>query len=300
MPTTVLPPGRRRVGWRDQLNRFASQIERQIDRFRDGVWQSAPDAVAVEEPLEIRLQHWAGGELRTESLSVTMRTPGHDFELAAGLLFGEGIVSSKDDIGDVAHVHEDGDDEDHGNIVVVRLRKGIEVKLENHRRNFTTSSACGVCGKASLDALIIEGCRPLKSTVRIGAAALTSLPGQLREQQCGFEATGGVHAAGLFTVGCEPVALGEDVGRHNAFDKLVGGQLLAGSMDQLGEMVVVLSGRASYELLQKALRARIPIVASVGAPSSLAVEIAETFGITLAGFVKRDSFNVYAGRERVQ
>ncbi len=274
-------------------------MDRTVDRFRDGSWQAAPDHIAVEEPLEIRLSQVVSGLRQTEPISITMRTPGHDFELAAGFLFGEGIVSAPEDMVGIDYATDVKSEEERGNALVVTLRDGLAVNLGNQRRNFTTTSACGVCGKASLDALLLEGCRPLKSDVQVDAQALMALPRTLRQRQCGFEATGGVHAAGLFTTSGEFLALSEDVGRHNAFDKLVGAQLLAGNLDELGTRVALLSGRASYELLQKALRARVPIVAAVGAPSSLAVEIAETFGITLVGFLKNGSFNVYSGRERI-
>jgi FdhD protein len=229
-----------------------------------------------------------------------MRTPGQDFELAAGFLFGERIVSAREDILGIDFSTEVISEPDQQNTVVVTLRDGLEVNLEGQRRNFAITSACGVCGKASLASLAMDGCTPLPLETSIDSATLTTLPAKLRAAQGGFESTGGVHATGLFTTDGELVALAEDVGRHNAFDKLVGGQFLFGNTDALTGMVALLSGRASYELLQKALRARIPIVAAVGAPSSLAVDIAQQFGITLAGFVKPGGFNVYANRERIR
>jgi FdhD protein len=281
------------------LNKHASQVSHEVDRFRNGAWQREPDAVAIEEPLEIRLSWMEGVRRRKQALTITMRTPGHDFELAAGFLFGEGIVSGREDIEDVRYCAEVESEAERCNTVLVTLRPGLAVNLDGQKRHFTTSSACGVCGKASLAALAIEGCEALPLATTISPATLSALPAALRCAQKGFESTGGVHAAGLFTNDGQLVALREDVGRHNAFDKLVGQQLLAGAIGEAGQMTVVLSGRASYELLQKALRARIPIVAAVGAPSSLAVSIAQTFGITLAGFVKPGGFNVYAGRERI-
>ena len=258
-----------------------------------------PDHIAVEEPLEIRLNHVVSGQRQTDPISITMRTPGHDFELAAGFLFGEGLISASRDIESIDYATDPKSEEERGNALVVTLRDGLVVDLEGQRRNFMTTSACGVCGKASLDGLVRDGCRPLKSPVRIRTSALSAFPEALRKRQRGFEATGGVHAAGLFSTGGEIVGLGEDVGRHNAFDKLIGQLVLANTIELAAGLVAVLSGRASYELLQKALRARVPIVAAVGAPSSLAVEIAETFGITLVGFLKNGSFNVYAGRSRI-
>lgn len=229
-----------------------------------------------------------------------MRTPGHDFELAAGFLFGEGLVSRQEDIEGITCAADADDPEARHNGVVVRLRPGLKVDLEAHKRNFTSTSACGVCGKASLDALVHDGCRPLKSQAQVAGATLVTLPEAMRRAQSGFESTGGVHACGLFTTDGLLLSLREDVGRHNALDKLIGQHFLAGTMAKLEDAVLVLSGRASYELLQKALRARIPIVASVGAPSSLAVEIAETFGVTLAGFLKPSGFNVYAAGGRIR
>ncbi|MFN8618910.1 MAG: formate dehydrogenase accessory sulfurtransferase FdhD [Dehalococcoidia bacterium] len=280
------------------LNRHASHVAQEIDRVRNGHWEREPDFLAVEEPLAIHVSYVADGQRVNAPLSVTMRTPGHDFELAAGFLFAEGLVRARDDIEDIAAGPEPGGAEQ--TTIVVRFRDGLDVDIEALKRNFTATSACGVCGKASLDALVHEGCRPLKSTAAIHGAVLVSLPPAMLTGQSGFETTGGVHACGLFSTEGRLLSLKEDVGRHNALDKLVGQHFLAGTMERLENCVLVLSGRASYELLQKALRARIPIVAAVGAPSSLAVEIARTFDITLAGFLKPSGFNVYAAGGRIR
>ena len=282
------------------MKRYSSHAELEIERLRDGTWQRASDCIAIEEPLEIRLSRVVGGRREKSAIGITMRTPGNDFELAAGFLFGEGIVSRREDIEGIEYCDDVIAEADQQNTVLVTLRDGLEVNLEDQRRNFAITSACGVCGKASLAALAMDGCETLHSGASITAGTLMSLPKVLRAAQEGFEATGGVHAAGLFTNEGELVALGEDVGRHNAFDKLIGRRFLAGVIAEVQDMTVVLSGRASYELLQKSLRARIPIVAAVGAPSSLAVEIATNFGMTLVGFVKPTGFNVYAGRERIR
>lgn len=266
--------------------------------MRNGRREQTPDFLAVEEPLAIHVDYVADGERVTAPLSVTMRTPGHDFELAAGFLFAENVVRDTADIDDIAYATGPGETEE--NAVVVRLRDGLRFDMEMLKRNFTATSACGVCGKASLDALVYDGCRPVKSTVEVHGSVLVSLPAAMLTGQSGFETTGGVHACGLFSTDGRLLCLREDVGRHNALDKLVGQHFLAGTMDALREAVLVLSGRASYELLQKALRARIPIVAAVGAPSSLAVEIAKTFDITLAGFLKPSGFNVYAAGGRIR
>jgi len=274
-------------------------VQHDVERLRNGQWESAPDCLAVEEPLEIRVSSVGGRRRAEEPITVTMRTPGHDFDLAAGFLFSEGVVSETADIEDITFAEAPLEAEQ-GNAVLVKLRAGLAFDLEQQKRNFMMTSACGVCGKASLDALVLAGCRPLHSTATIGSETILAMPGALREAQRGFEATGGVHAAGLFKRDGELVALAEDVGRHNALDKLIGGKFLAGRVTELEDMAVLLSGRASYELLQKALRARISIVASVGAPSSLAVDIAKTFDITLAGFVRPGGFNVYSGRGRIR
>jgi FdhD protein len=273
-----------------------SRLSLQIDRFREGKWTCESDRLAVEAPLEMRLASDAGAK----PITITMRTPGNDFELAAGFLYGEGIVSSPDDIMDVRYSDEVlMSEEDRHNTIVVTLRPGLETNLTRQDRNFIQTSACGVCGKESLSALGLTACTPLPLETTITQETLRSLPALLREAQTSFEVTGGVHACGLFDNYGNLISLREDVGRHNAFDKLVGQQLLAGRIGELRQGVALLSGRASYELLQKALRSRIPIVAAIGAPSSLAVEIARSFSITLAGFLKPGSFNVYAGRERI-
>ena len=278
---------------------FATQLSYDIDRYRDGNWELSPDALAIEEPLEIRLAWRSGGRVRKEPISITMRTPGRDFELTAGFLYAESIISTCDDIADIGYCRDVESEQERCNTVLVRLRRGLEPALDRQRRNFATTSACGVCGKASLEALADNGCHVLPMDSAISATTLVRLPAALRDAQRGFESTGAVHAAGLFDTDGRLVALQEDVGRHNAFDKLVGEQLLAGRLDTLPETAAVLSGRASYELMQKALRARIPIVAAVGAPSSLAVDMATTYNLTLAGFVKPGSFNIYAARERI-
>ena len=256
------------------------------------------DRVAGEEPLEIRLV--AAGEPRT--VAVTMRTPGHDFELAVGFLFGEGVIRERDDIARVAYCTE-VDEEQRFNVVNVVLRPGREAavaRLERLERHFVTTSACGICGRAQLDDLVERGLVALDPTAgpRVPAALVASLPNRLREGQSLFARTGGVHAAGIFARDGAPRWVREDVGRHNALDKAVGAALLDDALP-LGDALACLSGRASYELVQKAVSAGIPVVAAVSAPSSLAVATAERFGITLAAFVRDDRLNVYAGAERI-
>jgi len=291
----TLPSRRKRA-----LNCPASLVAHEIDRVRDGRRERVRDVVAAEEPLEIRLSLVVDGERQVRPLSVTMRTPGHDFDLAAGLLFAEGIVARPADIEEICFDPAVEDAAEHRNTVLVRLAPGVAVDFGRLQRTFAASSACGVCGKASLDALVHDGCRPVRRELHVSPATLLALPPAMTAAQSSFESTGGVHACALFSPFGELRCLCEDVGRHNALDKLVGTAFRAGSLAELETSVLLLSGRASYELLQKALRARVPVVASVGAPSSLAVEMAETFGITLVGFLRTNGFNIYAGGERIR
>ena len=274
-----------------------SNVTRPVERLRKGAWSQDDDVLAVEEPLEIRLLWEAAGQIVRKPIAVTMRTPGDDFELAAGFLYGEGIIAGQQDVVDVSYC-TDEDEEQRLNIVNVTLRPGLTFDAARLERNFYTTSSCGVCGKAALDALEVQGCAVLPPGPVVTAETVCALPGTLREAQAVFERTGGLHASGLFTPDGSLLSLREDVGRHNAFDKLVGEHVLSGQTP-LAEHIVMLSGRASFELLQKALVARIPIVAAVGAPSSLAVELADSFNITLCGFVKADGLNVYTGKERI-
>ncbi|MGW0478291.1 formate dehydrogenase accessory sulfurtransferase FdhD [Nonomuraea sp. NPDC003214] len=253
------------------------------------------DDLATEEPLEIRLTA-AGGTRRT--IAITMRTPGHDFELAAGFLHGEGLAHD-DGIASIAYcTDEDLPPEARYNTVTVRLR-GPMPELPALERHFLTSSACGVCGSASLDALRGR-CRPLPlGDLRLTPEVLYGLPGALRAGQGVFGKTGGLHAAGLFTAEGETVVVREDVGRHNAVDKLVGWAAMNGRLPLSGHVLMV-SGRASYEIMQKALAAGLPAVCAVSAPSSLAVDLAREFGMTLVGFLRGERCNVYADANRVE
>jgi FdhD protein len=274
-----------------------SNVKHLVRRWRNGAWSREDDTLATEEPLEIRLLWEEDGRLVRKPIAITMRTPGDDFELAAGFLYGEGIIAGQGDLVDVSYC-TDEDEDQQLNIVNVTLRPGLTFDVSRLERNFYTTSSCGVCGKAALDALEVQGCAVLPGGLVVSAATICSLPGKLREAQAVFERTGGLHASGLFAPDGALLSLREDVGRHNAFDKLIGERVLAGAVP-LGDHIVMLSGRASFELLQKALVARIPVVAAVGAPSSLAVHLADEFNITLCGFVKADGLNVYTGRERV-
>jgi FdhD protein len=248
----------------------------------------------MEEPMEIRLAVPGGGE---HAVAVTMRTPGNDFELAAGFLFSEGLVARRDDVADLRYC-TDVDPQEY-NVVTVHLRPGVAFDPDSLTRNFYTTSSCGVCGKASLEAIEIRGCAPLPTgSLKIDPGAIRLMPQLLRERQAMFEQTGGLHAAGLFGPAGEPGSLREDVGRHNAVDKVTGEAFLDGRLP-LTEHVLAVSGRASFEIIQKALAAGIPAVVAVGAPTSLAVDLAREFNVTLVGFTKPEGFNVYTGSERI-
>ena len=266
----------------------------QIRRIRNGAISSLEDEVIVEEPLEIRLGFRRKGRPRQQPISITMRTPGDDFELALGFLFGERILNSLEDVVEAVHC---GDDTNQ-NVVRVELDEGVDVDLVRLQRNFYTTSSCGVCGKSSLEALEMTGYEAVDSAASISADVLQSLPGRLLDDQSLFERTGGLHATGLFDCEGNLLLAREDVGRHNAMDKLVGACWKDDALP-LRSSVVVLSGRASFELLQKAVAAGAPIVAAVGAPSSLAVEVARAFGVTLCGFVRQGRCNIYTHAERV-
>ncbi len=274
-----------------------SHVGHGVRRLRDGKWAQAEDVLAAEEPLETRLIWKDGRKTVTKSIAITMRTPGHDFELATGFLYGEGIIAGRDDVADVSYCTDEDEDQAF-NIVTVTLRPGLVFDAAKLERNFYTTSSCGVCGKAALDALEVQGCEILPDGLTVAAGTVCGLPAKLRAAQPVFERTGGLHAAGLFDRQGKLLSLQEDVGRHNAVDKLIGARFLDGALP-LSDSILMLSGRASFELLQKALVARIPVVAAVGAPSSLAVKLAESFNITLCGFVKADALNVYSAPQRV-
>ena len=259
----------------------------------------AEDVVATEEPLEIRLGYSRrDGSRAEENVSITMRTPGHDEDLAVGFLFTEGIIRGR---ADVQSVVPRGQPAPNGlvNVVRVELTPGVTVDFKRLERHFYTTSSCGICGKASIEAVAQQGQFDIAATsMCIGADVLGGLPAALKAQQAVFEQTGGLHASGLFDVSGAIVAVREDVGRHNALDKLIGNALLQDQLP-LAERGIVLSGRASFELLQKAKMAGCPIVAAVGAPSSLAVELANEFGITLVGFLKPGRCNIYSRPDRI-
>ncbi|MER0483922.1 formate dehydrogenase accessory sulfurtransferase FdhD [Streptomyces sp. Edi2] len=268
---------------------------RRIIRIRDGAVSTRPDTLVAEEPLEIRL----GGK----PLAITMRTPGDDFALAAGFLVSEGVLASADELANIVYcAGATADGENAYNVVDVRLADGVPVPEITLERNVYTTSSCGLCGKASLDAVRTTTRWPLEASpttpVRIDPATLAALPDRLRAAQRVFERTGGLHAAALFTTDGELLDIREDVGRHNAVDKIVGRALQQGRLP-LSSSVLMVSGRASFELAQKAVMAGIPVLAAVSAPSSLAVDLAAETGLTLVGFLRGSSMNIYAGEHRI-
>ncbi|WP_435244091.1 formate dehydrogenase accessory sulfurtransferase FdhD [Streptomyces sioyaensis] len=274
---------------------------RRVIRIRDGVVSTRPDTLVAEEPMEIRL----GGK----PLAITMRTPGDDFALAAGFLVSEGVLASADELAHIVYcAGASGGDAGSGggantyNVVDVRLAAGVPVPDITLERNVYTTSSCGLCGKASLDAVRTRTRWPLDTgpdtPVRLAPATLAALPDRLRAAQRLFERTGALHAAGLFTADGELLDIREDVGRHNAVDKIIGRALQEGRLP-LSSSVLMVSGRASFELAQKAVMAGIPVLAAVSAPSSLAVDLAAETGLTLIGFLRGSSMNVYAGEHRL-
>ncbi|ABU60403.1 formate dehydrogenase family accessory protein FdhD [Roseiflexus castenholzii DSM 13941] len=276
---------------------------RTVIRVRDGQLTRDRDTLVVEEPLEIRLALHTADGVHLIPLTTTLRTPGADVELAAGFLFSEGVVRERNDIATIRACTDPDIDEEEArfNTLTVDLRPGAQPDLTRARRLFYVSSSCGVCGKASLDALRTRGCVPLPDDdgVRISLSVLAGMDAALRRAQALFHKTGGLHAAALFAVDGALLALHEDIGRHNAVDKLIGAHLLQGRLAALTRSILLVSGRAGFEIVQKALMARIPIVAAVGAPSTLAVTLAQQFNMTLIGFLRGASCNVYAGEQRI-
>jgi FdhD protein len=288
------------------LEKDSSVVEASVVKVSGRMSRQVQDSLAIEEPLEIQLAYGAACERQIKSISVTMRTPGNDFELAAGFLMTEGVIRDANDVERIVPAAAPPFSEpaaaslanSQQNAVRVELAPGVPVSIANLQRNFYTTSSCGICGKASLLALQTV-CPPrVKNSFTIDAKLLRTLPDRLRETQRLFDRTGGLHGAGLFdSAGCL-LAVREDVGRHNAVDKVIGSEFLA-DRTPLRNHLLLLSGRASFELLQKALMAGISMVASVGAPSSLAVQVAKEFDIILVGFLREQNFNVYHGAGNV-
>jgi FdhD protein len=270
----------------------------QVQRYGDHD-RTAEDLLAVEEPLEIRLEYGPAADRQQRNIAVTMRTPGHDLELAAGFLYGEGILRSPTDIYKIDWCSNLRKPEEVGNVVKVELTTDIAPDLEKLDRNFYMSSSCGVCGKASIEAIAMAGCPVIPlSGQRFSPDFIRRLPAKADREQTVFKHTGGIHAATVFDEAGNLLVLREDIGRHNAVDKAIGALLLAGKLP-LHDHVLLVSGRAGFELVQKAIFAGFSLMVAIGAPSSLAVDLARQHGLTLVGFLRGDRFNVYAGGERV-
>jgi len=265
-----------------------------VKKVTAGAAEEVADTLAAEEPLEIQLSYLGKGKRITKSISVTMRTPGADVELATGFLYTEGIISGGADVKSITCT---GREEAH--VVLVELADGVVPDMARLERNFYTTSSCGVCGKTSIEA-VRSACTIIdtKDTIQVSAGLLYGLPALLRARQDVFEHTGGLHACALFSTAGGLLLLHEDVGRHNALDKLIGAAI-SGDMLPLDDHILLLSGRASFELMQKAAMAGIKIVAAVGAPSGLAVQMAEDWGMTLIGFLRGERFNIYSGAQRI-
>lgn len=273
----------------------SSVIQTSITRIKDNKQVEENDFLVAEEPLEIRLLFGPANDRKQQSVSVTMRTPGQDFDLAIGFLFTEGIIQQFEDINNIKHCGGLNN-----NVVRVELKEDVEVNIGKLERNFYTTSSCGVCGKASIDAVrtVSRIEKDFHSSISISSNILITLPGKLRNAQAVFETTGGLHGCALFNKNGDLILSREDAGRHNAVDKLIGAALQQ-KLFPLDKYILILSGRASFELIQKAWMAGIQIVAAVSAPSSLAVEMANDVNITLAGFLRQDSFNIYTHKERI-
>jgi FdhD protein len=270
-------------------------LEINITKVNGQIAETAVDMVATEEPLEIRLNYNTASGRTTKSISVTMRTPGNDEELATGFLYTEGIIQSA---GEVMEIKKTGKKSEH--VIYVALQDSIVPDVSKLERNFYTTSSCGVCGKSSIEAVRMA-CNILdtKDQIKLTPALLYSLPDILRKHQDVFEDTGGIHACAMFDLSGKLLIVREDAGRHNALDKLIGAALNT-SLIPLNNHILLLSGRASFELIQKAAMAGIKIIASVGAPSSLAVQMADEWGMTLIGFLRANRFNIYTGAQRIK
>jgi len=275
-----------------------SSTQLPVIKIADNEVLAINDALAIEEPLEIRLEYGDAGRRQVQNISVTMRTPGNDAELASGFLFTEGIIRKKEDIESAEHCFI-ACAENKENVIQVSMKEGIEPQLHNTERNFYTTSSCGVCGKASIKSIkTVSSYNNSNTENQVSADILYQLPIVLKKHQKVFADTGGLHASALFTLDGELLLVREDVGRHNALDKLIGAALNKNLLP-LDQYILLLSGRISFELVQKAAMAGIGIIAAVGAPSSLAVQLAEEFNITLVGFLRDQRFNIYTQPKRI-
>lgn len=276
---------------------MSSVVPHKIEKRTSAHSEIRDDLIVVEEPLEIRLGYGPDGDRDQLSLSVTMRTPGNDEELAIGFLYSEQIISSASNFLSVKYCDDVGKQDQKENVMRVELTPDVKLDPTLFKRNFYTTSSCGVCGKASIEQVRFQ-CQPISDKIRIKGSILNQLPRKLRDAQIVFKHTGGLHASALFDLSGNLLFYREDVGRHNALDKLLGHLVLTHDGNAI-EHILLLSGRISFELVQKAARASIPIIAALGAPSSLAVDLAEELGITLVGFLKEDKFNIYTHSKRL-
>ena len=260
---------------------------------------ATPDLLAVEEPLQIKLGFGDVNNRQKMDLAVTMRTPGHDIELTAGFLISEGIVSSDSDILHIEHCKKGLKKTEIGNVVRVELNEGVDFNQEKFQRNFSSTSSCGICGISSIESVRKQVQHQFRFDSTIDYEVINSLPDKLNNHQVAYNHTGAIHAAALFDLNGEISLCREDIGRHNAMDKVIGAAFFKGQ-HQLNDKVLFLSGRVGFELVQKAVMSGVPMVAAVGAPSSLAVELAKDTGMTLLGFVREGSFNIYCGEKRIR
>ncbi len=270
-----------------------------IVKFRENKFENVDDFISIEEPLEISIRYKEHDKWIKNSLSITMRTPGHDEDLVRGFLFNEQIIQGLNDIETIESFGEKVGQYNIQNKILVTLNNSKNVNISKIKRDFLTNSSCGVCGKSSLDALeILKKEKTSKSNPKLSKEVLINSPSMLRENQSEFAKTGGIHASGLFSSNGNLISLREDVGRHNALDKLIGNSLISKNL-QPNDQFITCSGRLNFELVQKVLMTNIGLMIGVGAPTSLAIDLANKFDMTLVGFVKEDSFNVYTNKQKV-
>ena len=270
-----------------------------IVKFRENKFENVDDFISIEEPLEISIRYKEHDKWIKNSLSITMRTPGHDEDLVRGFLFNEQIIQGLNDIETIESFGEKVGQYNIQNKILVTLNNSKNVNISKIKRDFLTNSSCGVCGKSSLDALeILKKEKTSKSNPKLSKEVLINSPSMLRENQSEFAKTGGIHASGLFSSNGNLISLREDVGRHNALDKLIGSSLISKNL-QPNDQFITCSGRLNFELVQKVLMTNIGLMIGVGAPTSLAIDLANRFDMTLVGFVKEDSFNIYTNNQKV-
>ena len=270
-----------------------------IVKFRENKFENVDDFISIEEPLEISIRYKEHDKWIKNSLSITMRTPGHDEDLVRGFLFNEQIIQGLNDIETIESFGEKVGQYNIQNKILVTLNNSKNVNISKIKRDFLTNSSCGVCGKSSLDALeILKKEKTSKSNPKLSKEVLINSPSKLRENQSEFAKTGGIHASGLFSSNGNLISLREDVGRHNALDKLIGNSLISKNL-QPNDQFITCSGRLNFELVQKVLMTNIGLMIGVGAPTSLAIDLANKFDMTLVGFVKEDSFNVYTNKQKI-